>query len=109
LSWLRRKSAQVMLAFGDGRDAVLAHSLTVEAATVTPRRASSPWMRRQPRVVLAEQAQDQGADGADGPRSSPSPWRTGNGMMALQEVALPAQEVSGRTSHWSRRSMSNGR
>jgi len=47
-AWERRKAAQVTVArCGDGSmSAVLRISHTVDAATATPRRASSPWMRR---------------------------------------------------------------
>ena len=45
-----------------------------------------------PRGVLSGEAQDQGADGADGGRSSTPSRYAGRGMLLLEQVAVPSQD-----------------
>jgi hypothetical protein len=96
--WERRNVAQVVLVrCGAGSiPASLRISQTVEAATVTPRTSSSPWIRRYPyEVFLAGQAQHQPADRRDG-RRPPGPFGSGDpGVPAGDQVAVPAQHGLG--------------
>jgi hypothetical protein len=57
-AWLRRNVVHdTDVRFGAGLiPAVLRNAHTVDAAIVMPRRASSPWMRRQPHVGSPERA-----------------------------------------------------
>lgn len=54
-AWLRMKSAQVVYwRWGEGSiPCSLSISQTVEAATLMPRAASSPWMRRYPQALFS--------------------------------------------------------
>ena len=48
-----------------------------------------------PRGVLTGEAQDQGADRADGGRASTPSRYAGRGMLPLEQVAVPAQDRVG--------------
>jgi hypothetical protein len=69
-AWERRKLAQVAeVRSGAGSiPACCRISHTVEAAALTPRTSSSPWMRRDPARILPGQAQHQQADRANSAR-----------------------------------------
>ncbi len=82
---VRRRAGPVPLA--------LRISHTVDAAMLTPRPASSPWILRYPPFgVLAGQPADQGLDVPPGRRpASPAAHRPG-GPAAADDVTVPAHE-----------------
>src|SRR6185312_1792126 len=68
-------------------------SHTVDAATFTPRPASSPWILRYPRSgVLTGQPEDQGTDVPAGRRPAGLTAHGPAGPAAADDVAVPAQD-----------------
>ena len=94
-AWERRNRDQVgPVSRGAGAlPLTLRISQTVDAATLTPRPAISPWILRYPQSgVLAGQSQDQGLDVPAGRWPACPGVRGRGGPAAADDVAVPAQD-----------------
>jgi hypothetical protein len=98
LAWLRRKSAHVVLA-GSGAGGMpcsLEDLPHCGGGDLDPQgRELAMDAPIPPRGVLTGEAQDQGADRADGGRASTPSWYAGRGVLPFEQVAVPAQDRVG--------------
>ena len=94
-AWERRNCRQVgpVRRSGAGEmPLVLRISHTVDAATLTPRQASSPWILRYPHSGFSLASRNQGFDVPAGGRAAGPAALGSGGPAAPDDVAVPAQD-----------------